>query len=465
MHEELDFYTDFGDEKKESKPAKKTETSEEFDMFSDMDFDLEKELGQFEDLSEKKKEEKRKSNERLMLMEKDLKEKRKITNPLHYKAKSLGSGLLPLLESNESMEELTDQLLITNEMLQSLDFESIETDDGSEEDRNDSKENGELKILRSSEEINQNNQNIPKKFLIDSNFLDSLDKIGSETEKEAKSKKTIPRLSNMDSIVNNIETESPLTERDIEELNKLKKELNNPQFFKAISKKNSIDPLEIEKEDLPTKNNNKKETENFKSQKDFPLFKAPKYYEVEDSTKDRLTRVMLTHEEFYTPYYKFNYHNKPHSIYRGLDKNQKPIFIAVEEKPTKHDFIPQQIIKAMIFSSKPIDDQSNWALIPADCKSIKEALINILPPLAEFNLQRVRDDLNIKADLLDYENKILANSSKYKFGILYIKKDQVKDEDKMYSNGSFFFLFALYNEFFFFFFFFFNFFLFYFIFQ
>jgi hypothetical protein len=99
----------------------------------------------------------------------------------------------------------------------------------------------------------------------------------------------------------------------------------------------------------------------------------------------------------------------------------------------------------MIFSSKPIDELNNtgWALIPADCKNVKEALISILPPLGECNLQKVRDDLDLKRDLLDYETKILANSSKYKFGILYIKKDQVKDEDGMYSNGNFFVIFWL----------------------
>ena len=91
----------------------------------------------------------------------------------------------------------------------------------------------------------------------------------------------------------------------------------------------------------------------------------------------------------------------------------------------------------MIFSPAPLTNTDDWmwAFIPADCKSIRVALTVAKPELAALSLQKV-EDAEMPKDLLDFEAKILANSTKIKIGMVYIEKDQVDDENKMFSNSN-----------------------------
>lgn len=104
-------------------------------------------------------------------------------------------------------------------------------------------------------------------------------------------------------------------------------------------------------------------------------------------------------------------------------------------KPTKEQETSKPILRAMIFSALPLSESNDWmwAFIPADCKSIRVALSVAKPELAALSLQKVQDP-EMSKDLLDFETKMLANSTKIKIGVLYIEKDQVDDENKMFSN-------------------------------
>eukprot|EP01091_Cochliopodium_minus_P015061 TRINITY_DN5262_c0_g1_i2.p1 TRINITY_DN5262_c0_g1~~TRINITY_DN5262_c0_g1_i2.p1 ORF type:complete len:667 (-),score=181.45 TRINITY_DN5262_c0_g1_i2:45-2045(-) len=446
MGDEFDFEYDFGFEKttdydrKEKDGEGKDGEKQHFDIFDE--FDLEQELGQFSNLKENKGEGnnigqlKGNNNENTIkiIQEKDI---NTITNNT---------------PNNNSFNDNNDDIILklddSDDNIRKVDF--IKKD--KIEDSDDSNGIGEIRfdelkeqILQLDEEI-EINRKTSRTFTFDVHnrstslteftFLKTIEDI-METDNKETILKEHPRISTLVFSSSNYDQEAPLTVREIEELNILKQEMKNPKFLKDIINTDFKEESEPELVSSPIEFIQRRSigSEKIKSQSELPLFAEAKFYEVEDCKKPISSRIVLTHEQSYTPYYKAHYYTKPHNLYRGIDKTGKPIFIAVEERPTKQNFVPQQILKAMIFSSKPISDEPNamWALIPADCKSTREALINLNPVFATFGLQKVKDEM-VKKDLFDFESKLLANCTKYKFGILYIKKDQVNDENKMFSN-------------------------------
>lgn len=175
---------------------------------------------------------------------------------------------------------------------------------------------------------------------------------------------------------------------------------------------------------------------------DKPLVVVPKGFTGDwgHPTPPEAQKIHIVDDDRYSPFYEHYFAGKrKHRIFFGhLPDGGDPVMMVVEAPAPAEggdaDLPVSPVLRGLLFTCKPLSkrDEDRWLFFKSD-QSVREQLRDIHPALAGVKWEEVADD-GFSAELLTYEQKILSNTDRFKFGLLYIKADQVADENAMFSN-------------------------------
>ena len=112
------------------------------------------------------------------------------------------------------------------------------------------------------------------------------------------------------------------------------------------------------------------------------------------------------------------------------DKNGYEAFVMVEKIPTVYD--ENGVRKVLVVSSEPLNSQKMIFTIPMKTPNVIKEISS------KANLKEVAEvEFDMKQELLQFEEKMLRNTDRYKFGVIYAKKEQMEDENAIFSNCEF----------------------------
>lgn len=168
-----------------------------------------------------------------------------------------------------------------------------------------------------------------------------------------------------------------------------------------------------------------------------PLLVQPKGFTAEwgfQNLPDK--KCTIVDDDRYAPFYQHYFANgkRKHAIFTGrIPDSEDPVILALEH-PQEDESMGQMSVRGLLFTCKPLSkkEDDRWVFLNPELP-MKHELREKVPALTEVKWSEVIEE-GFSQSLLQYEQKILSNTDRFKFGVLYIKGDQVKDENAMFSN-------------------------------
>eukprot|EP01091_Cochliopodium_minus_P015967 TRINITY_DN5830_c0_g1_i1.p1 TRINITY_DN5830_c0_g1~~TRINITY_DN5830_c0_g1_i1.p1 ORF type:complete len:1144 (-),score=329.28 TRINITY_DN5830_c0_g1_i1:370-3801(-) len=160
---------------------------------------------------------------------------------------------------------------------------------------------------------------------------------------------------------------------------------------------------------------------------DYPLIVETPYYVIElgDDNSSWLN-PKIEFEKNYVPTIKSTFSGLPYTLYVSKNENNNNnSFVMVEDVPEVIDENAKR--KVLVVSGDPFS-KSQYE-IPMRGKDEKEILS--VTNLKEIN----KMNIEMREEIFDFEEKMLRNFDKYKFGVIYLKEDQVADENSIFQNN------------------------------
>jgi hypothetical protein len=151
------------------------------------------------------------------------------------------------------------------------------------------------------------------------------------------------------------------------------------------------------------------------------------------------SKCHIVDDDRYAPFYAhyFAKGKRKHAIFVGsMPESDDPVLLALERPETEGDDVEDaaMAVRGLLFTCKPLSIESDdrWVFLDPTVPMDKD-LPEKKPALAGVKWREVVDE-DFSDQLLNYEQKILSNTDRFKFGLLYIKENQTKDENAMFQN-------------------------------
>ena len=173
---------------------------------------------------------------------------------------------------------------------------------------------------------------------------------------------------------------------------------------------------------------------------DKTLVIVPKGFNVEYGTS-RISQEKghIVDDDRYAPFYShyFAKGKRKHAIWVGtMPETGDPVMLALEQLASEQDddMPAPESIRGLLFTCKPLSKNTDdrWVFLDPHASMPKE-LAAKQPALAGVKWKEVIDD-GFSDQLLGYEQKVLSNTDRFKFGVLYCHENQTGDENAMFSN-------------------------------
>ncbi len=150
------------------------------------------------------------------------------------------------------------------------------------------------------------------------------------------------------------------------------------------------------------------------------------------------SKCHIVDDDRYAPFYAhyFAKGKRKHAIFVGcMPDGEDPVLLALEQPNEEEDMGEAMALRGLLFTCKPLSKESDdrWVFLDPNVPMEKD-LPEKKPALAGVRWKEVADE-GFSDQLLNYEQKILSNTDRFKFGLLYVKEDQTKDENAMFQNG------------------------------